>query len=106
MASVDRAKEVKNLYLVGDVKKGRRFVKQQRRSVLRERECDPHPLPLAARELIDHSFRERDHIGGRHRRSDCLLVSARPTAEGAAVRVAPPGDEFRNPHAVGHDRAL
>ena len=59
-AGVELGEQVEHLDLVGDVEVGRRLVEQQQVGALREGHRDPHPLALAARQLVDRAVGEVD----------------------------------------------
>ena len=66
--SVEVDEQVEHVDLVGEVEVGRRLVEQQDVGVLGERHRDPHPLALAAGELVDRPVGELERVGRDHAR--------------------------------------
>ena len=103
---VELGEEVEHLDLVGDVEVGRGLVEQQQVGALREGHRDPHPLALAAGELVDDAVGEPEGVGEGERLGDRLVVGAGPAAEGSVVRVAAAADQVGDGHALGRDGVL
>ena len=98
--------EVEHVDLVGDVEERRRLVEQQEVGLLRKRHCDPHPLALPARQLVDRAVGEFHRRGGFQRRTDRALVGFRPLLEELLMGRATTGHEIDDQDALGCDRRL
>ncbi len=103
---VELGAQVEDLELVGDVEVGRGLVEQQQRGLLGEHHRDPHPLPLAAGQLVDAPRGEVFDVGGLHGLGDDGLVLGRPLPQEALVRVAAAGDQVGDGDPVRRDRRL
>ena len=95
LALVEVGEQVEHLDLVGEVEERRRLVEQHQRRALGEGERDPHPLALAAGELVDAAIGQVGDLGGVERRGHRRLVLDRELAHPPLVRVAAAGRRGR-----------
>ena len=105
-APVEVHQEVEDLDLVGDVEEGGRLVEEQQVGALGQGHGQPHPLPLAAGQLVDVAAGEVEGVGDGERLGHRALVLGRPAPERPLVRVAAPGDEVDDGHPLRDDRRL
>ena len=106
-ALVEVGEEVEHLDLVGDVEVRRRLVEQQQVGALGERHRDPHPLALAAGQLVDDAVGQVEGVGeGRAPRRPRPRPRPvhRPKAPWCGWR--PRRDEVGDRDALGRDRVL
>ena len=92
---VEVGEQVEHLDLVGEVEEGRGLVEQQDVGALGQGHGDPHPLALAARQLVDRAVGQ---VGGARAASasvDRGLVLARTTAGTSAGAGGGPGRRGR-----------
>ena len=101
---VEVDEQVEDLDLVGEVEERGRLVEQHQRGALGERHGDPHPLALAAGQLVDRPAGEVERAGGGEGVVDGGPVGRRPLPEPALVRVAAAADEVGDGDALGGDR--
>ena len=98
--------QVEHLDLVGDVEVGGRLVQQQDRRLLGQRHRQPHPLPLAAGQLVDRPVGQVGHLGRGQRLGDDLLVGAAPLSQQPLMRVPAAGHQIGDGDPVRRDRRL
>jgi hypothetical protein len=105
-SEVQVVQEVEHLDLVRYVEERRRLVEQQEVGLLGQRHSEPHPLPLAARQVVDGAVGEVQDVSGLEGGRHGVIVLGRPLPEPALVRIPAAADQVRHPDALGGPRRL
>ena len=94
------------LVLVGQVEEGGGLVEQQVGGLLGQHHGDPHPLALAAGQLLDAPVGQFGDAGGRHRLDHGPLVRRGPGGQQRLVRVAAAGHQLPHQRVLGRRQPL
>ena len=106
-SAVQVDEQVEHVDLVGEVEVRRRLVEEHQVGALGQRHRDPHPLALAARQLVDRASGQIESCSVTCRACSVIISSsAAPLPEPLLVRVAAAGDEIGDGDALRGDRRL